>query len=229
MIQNNWSKILLVMLFTFALFGIDYADGMFNNQGQWICSGEIDIEKSYYESYTGTFQKAIDQVYFNDGAKAAQSYFEFAVDAEAIGQDWKRSQVCLVRLGVDTTELSQIIIPSEKLQASPNPEIRLQINEIDNSSSREEILSIEEQLLPIEERPPLIKKYEPKTTNDSYYLVVAAIVIGIIVAFGLFFMKSRTKHHSPKTNSKDYEKNEETKDEERYQSIEIEINGGIEK
>ena len=136
MIQNNRPKILLVIFLTFALFSINYADGMFNNQGQWICSGEIDIEKSYYESYTDTFQKTIDQIYFNDGAKAAQSYFEFAVDAEVIGQDWKRSQVCLVRLGVDTTELSQIVIPADKIQELPNSEIRLPIDEIDNSDMK---------------------------------------------------------------------------------------------
>jgi hypothetical protein len=228
MIKINWIKIFLAMFFTFALFSVDYADGMFNNQGQWICSGDIDIEKSYYELYTDVFQKTIDQVYFNDGAKAVQSYFEYAVDAEVIGQDWKRSQVCLVRLGVDITELSQIVIPADKIQALPNPDIRLEIDKIDDSSSRGEILPTDDQILPTEEKPPSIEKFEPKTTNNSYYFVAVAIIISVIITLGLFFMKSRTKYQSPETNSKDYKKNDETKDE-PYQSIEIEINGGIEK
>jgi len=202
------------MFFTFALFNIDYADGMFNNQGQWFCSGEIDIEKNYYESYNETFQNMINQVYLNDGAKAAQSYFEFAIEGETIGQDWKRSQVCLIRLGVDTTELSSIIIPAEKTQDPLDPPTRPQIDEIDNSGPKQEI--------------PPIEKFEPRPTNDFSYIGMAVIVVGVIVILVIFFFKSRKKYRGSKTSSKDYGKNDETKDE-HYENVEIEINGGIEK
>jgi len=214
MIQNNWPKILLVMFFPFALFSFNYADGMFNNQGQWICSGDIDIEKSYYESYTETFQNTINQIYLNDGGKAAQSYFEFAVKEETIGQDWKRSQVCLIRLGVDTTELSSIIIPTEKTQVPLDPNTRPKIDEINNSAPKEEI--------------PPIEKFEPRQTNDSFYIGMVVIVVGAIVILATFFFKSRKKYSDSKTSSKDYEKNDEPKDE-HYENVEIEINGGIEK
>ena len=103
------------MFFTITLFSANQVYGMFNEQGQWVCSREIDIEVSYYESYVDTFQNAIDKVYLTDGAKAAQSYFEFAIEGEVIGEDWKRSHDCLITLGIDITELSPIVIPREEI------------------------------------------------------------------------------------------------------------------
>ena len=190
MVQNNWSKVFLVMLFTFALFGINYAYGMFDGLGEWVCSGEIDIEKSYYESYTDTFQKIIDKVYLSDGAKAAKSYFEFAVESEPNGQDWKRSQVCLVRLGVDTAELSQIAIPADKTPDPLSPEISSSIDEAEDSTMKDELLPIEEL--------SRIEKYEPGTTDESYYFGAAAIAVVIIAVLALFFVKSRTKYQNSK-------------------------------
>ena len=113
--ESNRFKIILVMFFTITLFSSNQVYGMFNEEGQWVCSREIEIEISYYEFYTDTFQNAINEVYLDDGAKAAQSYFEFAIEDEATGQDWKRSQDCLIRLGIDTIELSPIVIPREEI------------------------------------------------------------------------------------------------------------------
>ena len=87
-VKNNISKILLVVFFAFALFSANQVYGMFNQQGQWICSQEIDIEISYYQSYTERFQNAIDEVYLSEGSNVAKSYFDFAIEGEVIGQDW---------------------------------------------------------------------------------------------------------------------------------------------
>lgn len=213
MIVNNRSKIFLGILFSISLFSVNQAYGMFNEQGQWICSQEIDIEMSYYQSYTESFQNKIDEVYFSDGAKAARSYFEFASIEEVIGQDWKRSQACLIELGVDIMELPRIVIPTEEKPDEFKPQI---------IPPKED----EEKSDPFEKIPP-IEKFEPEPAAGSYNGGVVIIIISV-VGLAYFFFRSRKKYVDSKTTSKDYE-NDDKKREEYYQNIEIEIQGGIEK
>ncbi|WP_420545850.1 hypothetical protein [Nitrosopumilus sp.] len=114
MIKNNKSKIFL-LLFSVLLINIDQVYGMFNQQGQWVCSNEIDIELSYYQTYTENFQTTIDKITLSDGAAAAQSYFESAIKEEKIGQDWQRSLDCVTKLGIDDSIIPTIVISEEEL------------------------------------------------------------------------------------------------------------------
>ena len=214
MIENNRSKFFLGIFFSIALFSVNYANGMFNEQGQWICSQEIDIEINYYQSYTESFQNTINEVYFTDGAIAARSYFEFAIKEEVIGQDWKRSQDCLIELGVDITELSPIIIPTEETPDEFKPQIKPPEEDT-------------EKLDPLEKIPPT-EKFETETKEDSYYFGVVIIIIGAILGLAYFFRRSRNKYVDSKTISKDNESNDKTR-EKHYQNVEIEVQGGIEK
>jgi len=197
------------MIFSFTLFTANYAYGMFNAQGQWVCSKEIDIEISYYNNYADKFQAAINDVFLTDGPKAAKSYFESAIKQEMVGQDWKRSRDCLVRLGVDIAELPSIVLPEEQIrQDQINFTIKPTTENIEDPVRIKEIPSIEQ-----------------APANDWPYIVVIVIIIAIVV-FGFYLYKSRNRVHDSKLDSEDYEDNE-TK--EHYEKVEIEVNGGIKK
>jgi len=43
--RNSSPKIFLEMFFTLILFTTNLSYGMFNEQGQWICSKESDVEE----------------------------------------------------------------------------------------------------------------------------------------------------------------------------------------
>lgn len=215
MVNSNRFEIILVMFFIITLFSTEYAYGMFNEQGQWICSREIDIELSYYESYTDRFQNAIDEVYLENGASDAQSYFKFAVEGEIIGQNWKRSQDCLIRLGIDNARLSPIVIPTEKIT---DRQIEPSVDDTDN-------------LIPMKEILPKEENFENESTNNSPYVGVGIIIILIIIGiagFVFFSSKSRKENRNARASSKEYENIDDARDE-HYGNIEIEIKGGIEK
>jgi len=213
--KDNSCKIFLALLFIITLSGSGYAYGMFDNQGQWICSREIDIEFSYYESYTDTFQNIIDEIFLTDGHKAAQSYFESAIKEERAGQDWKRSQDCLIKLGIEITELPPIIIPKDQRQDPSKDPIIPSRNDESNLLSSDGIQSIE--------------KIQEKPAYDSYYIGIAVFSI-VVMAVLSYYYKSRKKYSShSKTDPKTRGDNGDAKDEEDHTNVEIEVRGGIEK
>ncbi|MGI9566426.1 MAG: hypothetical protein ACR2LL_05365 [Nitrosopumilus sp.] len=214
---NDIPRIFLVMIFSLTLFSGNYAYGMFNAQGQWVCSKEIDIEITYYNTYAAQFQVAIDEVFLTDGTKAAQSYFESAVKEETVGQDWKRSQDCLVSLGIDVAELPLIRLPEEQIrQDQINFTLKpLEEDDIEDPVTIKEI--------------PLIEEAPAEPADGSPYVAIVVVIIIAIVVFGIYFSKFCKKDPDSKLNLKDYkDKENETKDE-HYENVEIEVNGGIEK
>ncbi|MDH3339777.1 MAG: hypothetical protein OEL84_00675 [Nitrosopumilus sp.] len=212
--KYNICKIFLALLFITALSGSDYAYGMFDGKGQWICSREIEIELSYYESYTDTFQNVIDEIFLAEGPKMTQSYFESVVKEERAGQDWKRSQDCLIELGIDIAELPQIVIPKDQTQDPSKDPILTSTNDTSDLISSGGIQSIE--------------KIQEKTEYDSYYVGITIFFIAMIIALSYYY-KSRKKHSSPSKTDPKTHSNNDTKDEENHENVEIEVRGGIEK
>ena len=213
--KDNSCKIFLALLFIITLSGSGYAYGMFDNQGQWICSREIDIEFSYYESYTDTFQNIIDEIFLTEGHKATQSYFESAIKEERAGQDWKRSQDCLIKLGIDITELPPIIIPKDQRQDPSKDSIIPSRNDVSNLLSSDGIQSIE--------------KIQEKPTYDSYYVGIAIFSIVVIAVLSYYYKSCKKYSSHSKTDPKTRGHNDDAKDEGDHTNVEIEIRGGIEK
>jgi hypothetical protein len=183
---------------------------MFNQQGQWICSKDTDIEMGYYKSYTESFQNAVNEVLLNEGLQAAQSYFQSAIKEEPVGQDWKRSYDCLVSLGVDIAELPQIIVHDDRDSATPP---------IKSPADSTPIL------IPGEQVQPTKEYVEPEPVGISYDGAVVAIIIAIaVLAFFILKIRSKAKSSRPIV----YENSDKTKDED-HGNVEIEIKGGIDK
>lgn len=179
--------------------------GMYDRSGNWVCS-DADIELGYYEFYTNELQVKIDDMYSKEGLDAARLYLNEIITNPESEQNWKKSQECLISLGVDayllpTIGISDLRIIEERKDIIVKEEAKGEITE------------------PITEPPTSfdydggIEKYEGGYGSE---IVVGVIVSIIIVGITYFFHK--------KSKSKDGKK------EKRDQpNIEIDIDGGIEK
>jgi len=198
-------RIGLLSIFFLSLTLANSVYGMYDRSGNWICS-DADIELSYYEFYTNELQTKIDDMYSKEGLDAARLYLNEIIMNPESEQNWKKSQECLISLGMDayslpTIGISDLRIIEERKDIVVKEEVKGEITE------------------PITE-PSISFDYDREIENyERGYgieIVVGAIVFIIIVGTAYFF------HQKSKSKNDKKEKRDQP-------NIEIDIDGGIEK